>query len=153
MQWACSLLSSVACTVREHIAIYLLNGTIFERQLMNIKRVFWFSLFFFLRHLPFEEEFSEILSQMYMSIFLKCPSFLSDVNESLISSTDFQKIVLYFTKIWPVGVELFHADVWTDGQSDRHTVKLISDLCNLQTHLKYTALAGSRNPIPRFSVL
>jgi len=27
----------------------------------------------------------------------------------------------YFMKIHPVGAELFHADRWTDGQTDTHT--------------------------------
>jgi len=43
--------------------------------------------------------------------------FLSDFNESLIFSTNFRMILMSnFTKIRPVGAELFHADRQENGQ-------------------------------------
>ena len=47
------------------------------------------------------------------------PLFLSDLNETLISSTDFRKIqkLLNFIKMLQVGAELFHADRQTSRQT------------------------------------
>jgi hypothetical protein len=44
MQCTCALLSSVACRLYNFFSIFLINGTIFEKKLLNIKCVFWFSL-------------------------------------------------------------------------------------------------------------
>jgi len=70
---------------------YLINGTIFGRKNLNIKCVFWCSLNSHLNHFSFYEEFSEIWSQIYPDLHVKCPLLLSDVNEILLLSTDFRK--------------------------------------------------------------
>ena len=45
MQYACNLLSSVACPALQYFTHYLINDTIFERKkILNTKCVFWFSL-------------------------------------------------------------------------------------------------------------
>ena len=59
---------------------YLKNETIFEKKLLNINRAFWFSQQFCLKHFSFQEELSEILSQMYIGLLVKYPLFLSDLN-------------------------------------------------------------------------
>ena len=54
---------------------------------------------------------------MYIGLYVKYPSSLSDFNEALIFSTDFQKNtqISNFMKIRQMGAELFHADRWADG--------------------------------------
>ena len=48
---------------------------------------------------------------MYTGFRVKYSLFLSDFNETLVSSTDSLKIqISNFTKIFPMGAELFHAD-------------------------------------------
>ena len=74
---------------------------------------------FYLTHFLFQEEFSEVLSQMRKPFHVKYPLFLSDFNETSIFWTDFRKKkkkaqISSFIKNRPVGVELFHAD----GQMD-----------------------------------
>jgi len=48
---------------------------------------------------------------MDIGLHVKCPLFLSDINETLIFLIDFLKFLKYknFMKIRPVGAELFHA--------------------------------------------
>ena len=48
---------------------------------------------FVLKYFPFYKEFGQILSQMYIDLQGKSPFSLSDFNETLIFSTDFQKII------------------------------------------------------------
>jgi len=48
---------------------------------------------FCLKHLSFEEEMSEILLKMYIVFHVKYPLYLSNFNETLIFSTDFQEIL------------------------------------------------------------
>jgi len=55
---------------------------------------------------------------MYVGLYVKCPLFLPVFGETLIFFIDFRKIFISnFTKIRPVGTELFQAD----GQTDRQT--------------------------------
>jgi hypothetical protein len=69
-----------------------------------------------LKHFLFSEELSEILSQMYIRPHVKYPLFLSDFNETLIFSTDFQKNpqISIFMKVRLLRAELFHAGGQTD---------------------------------------
>ena len=63
------------------------------------------------------------------------PSFLSELNENKIISTDFQKNIQISKcmKIRPVEAELFHADGQTDRQTGRNWQSLFAIL---RTHLK-----------------
>ena len=71
---------------------YLINGTIFGKELLRIKRVSWFSLqlspetFFILRIIQ-----RNITINLYIGFHVKCPLFLSDFNETWISWTDFRR--------------------------------------------------------------
>jgi hypothetical protein len=73
---------------------------------------------------------------MYIGLHVKYPSFFSNFNETRSFSTDFRKIlkISNFTKIRPVGAELFHAERRTDGRTDM--TKLTVACCNFAKHLK-----------------
>jgi hypothetical protein len=61
---------------------------------------------------------------MYIGLHVKYPLFLSDFNETWISSTGFQKNtqLANFMKIRPVGAELFmRMDGRAEEQTDRQT--------------------------------
>ena len=51
---------------------------------------------------------------MWKHLHVKCPLFLSGVNETLIFSRNFEKLKYEVRAVRPVGAELFHAD----GQMD-----------------------------------
>jgi hypothetical protein len=73
---------------------------------------------FCLKYFSFQEEFIEILSQMYIGLHVKHPLFWSDFNETWTLSTYFQKNtqVSNVTNIRPLGAE---CSMHTDGQTDR----------------------------------
>ena len=83
---------------------------------------------------PFEEELREVLSQMYIGLHVKCPLFLSDLNETLIFSTDVQKLLkcLKPVKIRSVRAELLRAD----GRSDKTDMTKLLLFAVLRTCLK-----------------
>jgi hypothetical protein len=103
-------------------AYYLINGTIFGEKLLNMKRVFWFSLQILSETFSFWEEYRDILSYTYIDLHVKYPLFLSDFNESWIFFTFSKNTkISNLMKIRPVGAELFHAEGQTDGRTDRRT--------------------------------
>jgi len=62
---------------------YLINDIIFEGTLLKIKYVLRFSLHFFLEHYSFDEDLSDMLSSMYISLYVKYPLLLLlDFNET-----------------------------------------------------------------------
>jgi hypothetical protein len=90
---------------------YIVNGTIVGGGFLNIKLVFWFSLYLFLlQHFSLYEEFGEIWSKMYIGLHVQYQLFLLDFNETWIFSTDFRKILVSnLANICPVVAELFDA--------------------------------------------
>jgi hypothetical protein len=110
----------VACLALPYFP-YLINGTIFRKKLLNTKLVFWFSLQLW-NIFAFQEEFSEILSQIYIIDHVKYPLVLQDFNQTWNLSTDFQKNpqTSNFMKICPMGAKSFHTDVQMDSWEDRH---------------------------------
>ena len=70
---------------------YLINGTIFGKNLLNIKCVFWFSLQILSEIFLIPRKLNEIWSWMYNDLHVKYSLFLAKFNETWIFSTDFQK--------------------------------------------------------------
>jgi hypothetical protein len=117
MQCACAVLCCHPWSVwLYHIfPHYLINGTIFGKNLLNIKCVFWFYL--------------QLLSETFLILRIterdiiinvhrcscKVPLLLSDFNETCIFWIEFRKILKFenFIKTRQVGAELFQAEGWT----------------------------------------
>ena len=77
MHCACAILSSVTCsTLSFFFPHYFLNGTTFGKRLLNVRRVFLCYLQYLTEKLLVQEEFSEILTQMYIGFLVPCPLFL-----------------------------------------------------------------------------
>ena len=80
-------LSSVTFPALEHFATLFQKRSDFcgRINVTQHKMCFRFSVqFFCLKHFSFQEEFSEILLNMYTGLHVKYPSFLSDFNETSI---------------------------------------------------------------------
>jgi hypothetical protein len=60
---------------------------------VNVKCVFNFLCNFFLKHLSFEKQFSDQLSELYLRLRVKYPLILSDLNGTWIFYTNFRTIV------------------------------------------------------------
>jgi hypothetical protein len=72
---------------------YFLNGTVFEKKLLNVKCVF-FNLFSLL--LLSEKFLVPIrIEGMYIGLHVKCPLFFCYFNETRIFSTNFRKVLKY----------------------------------------------------------
>ena len=101
-------------------AHYLINGTIFEKKLLTIKRVFWFSLqllsetFLILRRTERDMIKNVYWSSSYVQIilvrFYQTWFFFPHRSSK---NTQIQN----FMKIRPVGAEFFHAGGRTDWQA------------------------------------
>ena len=96
----------------------LINGTIFEKKLLNTKYVFRFSLqFLWETFCILRRTERDMIQNVYWSS-CKCPWFLSDFIKTCIFS------IFFFENCWNikfhghplVGAELFHAERRTDGQ-------------------------------------
>ena len=96
MKCACAMFSSVASPVELYFPNYLINSTIFEKKLLNIQCVFWFSL------------------QLFSEIFLIVRTIQGDLLDRFSKNIQISNS----TKIRPVEAELFHADGRTDIQTD-----------------------------------
>jgi hypothetical protein len=59
---------------------YLINGTTFDENLLNIKYVLFLHTNIFLKNFSFQRELSEIRSKFYVDFHVKYSSFLSDLN-------------------------------------------------------------------------
>jgi hypothetical protein len=87
---------------------------------------------FCLKHFSFQEELSEIWSEVSSGFQVKCPLFLSDFNENWISSTVFRKILGYqILSNRPVWVRVVPCGQ-TDGGTD--IKKLIPHFCCSTVH-------------------
>ena len=75
---------------------------------------------FCLKHVSFCEDFSEILSQMYISLRVQYLLFLSYFKETLNFSTDFRKILKYKISLKSVQWEVT-CFIRTQGRTDRQT--------------------------------
>jgi hypothetical protein len=132
MQSACAVLSSVACLAVPCFSTLCHKWHDFRgKKLLNIKCVFWFSLetFLMLRRIQ-----RDIIINVHR-YSCKVPVILVKFECSLNFLDKFSKntAIYNFTKIHPVGTEIFHADrCRADRQTDRQIdmVKLIVTFCN-----------------------
>jgi hypothetical protein len=82
MQSICAILSYVAILVLQRFPHYLINDAIFDKKVSNIKLCFDCLHNLCLKYFSFWENFSEILSKMYIGLHIKYPLFLADINDT-----------------------------------------------------------------------
>jgi len=75
---------------------YLANDRIFERKLLNIICVFWFSLHLCLKYFSFKKNWARYDKKIHIGHYEKCQFFLSNFNESWIFSKNNYQISLKF---------------------------------------------------------
>jgi hypothetical protein len=86
-----------------------------KKKWLNTKCVFWFSVQICLVHFSFQEELSEMCSQMYIDLPVILVRYWWNLN---FLNRFFKNTQSNFMKIRPVGAELFHAERRTDGQTE-----------------------------------
>jgi len=117
MQCACAILSSVACPALQYFSTLSHKWHEFQKELLNVKCVFWFSLqclsetFLILRRT--ERDIKKVTWFLYrvpviLLVFQWHLNFLDGFSKNIKTSN--------FTKIRPVGAELFY----TGRRTDRH---------------------------------
>jgi hypothetical protein len=102
---------------------YLINCAIIEKMLLNIKCVFSFFKQLLSKIFLIIKEFSEISSQMSKRLHVKYPLFLSDFNETWISSIDFWRKLKYQVSSKSVQWEP-SCSLRTDIQTDMTNLKV-----------------------------
>ena len=128
----CHLLS-VASPARPYLPRCLINDTIVEKGLLNIKYMFWFSLLIWYKTVLILRRIWREMIQMYICLHVKYLLFLRDFNETFIILTDFRNTLNYQTP-WKCGQWDASCSMGTDGQTD--TTKLIVVFRNFATKPK-----------------
>jgi len=121
------ILSPVVCLAPKYLSTLFNKRGDFRKKVTVHKMSFEFINNFCLKHISFCEDFSEILSQMYIGFRVKYLLFLSYFNETWNFSTDFRKILKVYNFIkshlfsgsWLVSYG--HRVGRTDGRTGRQT--------------------------------
>ena len=122
-RWRRIMLPSVTCLAVQYFSTLSHKRHDYWKNWLNIKCVFWFSVQIIscLKLFSFEGELSEILSYMYLGIYVKCPLFLSELSETWTLSTDFWKIPKCHIPWKSVQWERAVLVEWTNRHTDRRT--------------------------------
>ena len=103
---------------------YLINGTIFEKKLLNTKCVFWFSLQLFSEtFLILRRTERDIIKNVYRAL-CKVSVIVVHFNETWIFSTDFQKKYPICQISWKSVQSEPSCSVRTDGRTDMTKLKV-----------------------------
>jgi hypothetical protein len=116
---------------------YLTNGKIFEKKNIEHKMCFSVSSINFVRNISHSKRNpARFDKKKYICLHVKYPSFLSDVNGTWILRDRVSKNtqISNFTKIGPVGAELFYTDRRTD------MMNLIFAFRNFRTRLSFHSI-------------
>jgi hypothetical protein len=106
---------------------------------LNIKCVFYFLYNLRLKYFSFLEDLSEIWSKMYISLHAKYMFFLSNFNETSVSSTDFRNILKY--KISWKSFQWKPSCMRTNGQTDMKLIVTFRNFANVpKNDLLYVSL-------------
>ena len=105
--------------------LYLTKDTVAGKKLLTINLYSNIFYNFCLNYFSLWDEYSEILSQMYIGLHLNCPPFWSDFNETWFFRQIFEKSPnIKFHEIRPEVANFFHADGWKERQTNGRTEKL-----------------------------
>ena len=114
------MLSSVACPAVSHFSTLSHKRHGFFKRKCKYEIVFYSLYNFFLKLFSFQEELSEILSQMYIGLYVKCPLFVPDLMKLKFSPQIFEKFSnIKFHENTSSGSRVA---LWgqTYGRTDRH---------------------------------
>jgi hypothetical protein len=120
------------CTI---FPLWLINSTIFEEKLQNVKYVFRFSLQFLSEIFPFLRRITRNMIKICIGFYEKFLLFFLDFNETLIFSTGFQQILKYQISWKSLKLEP-SCSGQTDGETDRYNETNIA-LRNFSNSSKY----------------
>jgi hypothetical protein len=95
MQCACAILSSVAYRFYKIFPLYLINGATFGKKLLNTKCVLIFSTNLFETFL-ITRRIERDMIKIYIDRHVQYPLFLLHFNETLMFSTNLQKILKWY---------------------------------------------------------
>jgi hypothetical protein len=123
MQCACAILSSVTCPALQYFSP--LSHKFSEKNVWNIKCLFWFSLQLCLKHVSFFEELSEMWSKILIGLHVKCPLFLSDFNETLNFLDWFRKHSNIKVRENPFSGSRVVSWGWTDGSDGQRVMTML----------------------------
>jgi len=121
MQFAGALFSSAACPALHYFSTYLINRTILEKKLLNIKYVFRRSLQL-LSEIFFIPRWTERdMIKLCTGLNVKYPLLLSDYNETWIVSKDLIKKPFKYQISWKSVQWEPSCSTCTDGRTDGRT--------------------------------
>jgi hypothetical protein len=109
---------------------------VIKKKILNTKCVFWFSLQICLQHFSYKEVFTAIVSYLFVGILVKCPWFLSDLNQTWIFSANFQKIPQHQISWKSIQWEP-SCSTWTDGWTNmRKLIVTFHNFVNVPNYME-----------------
>jgi hypothetical protein len=122
MQYACAILSSVACLALRHFSTLFRNRNDFRNKLFEIKYAFWYSPKLLSETFLILRGADRDIINIYTGLHVKCSLLLSNCNKIELSRRISNNIqTSNFIRILPVVAELFHVAGETDGHNEANS--------------------------------
>ena len=121
MQYACAILSSVACPALHNFSTLFHKRYDFRKNYWIKNACFNFLYNFCLKHFSFQDELSKMWSKIFICLHIKCPLFLAGFNETGLPRQFFEKYSYINFYENPFGGSRVFPSVQTDRRTDRQT--------------------------------